>query len=268
MNSKLVALLLLISLFQLDKVKAQLYELPPIQLDRPDLTESPYLTLKKYLQVESGFLFEQNTKTNFDRTLTTPTMLIKYGISDNFELRLVTELVTTSTAVTSTKTAISPIWIGFKTPLLKEKGIIPKTSFIAHLAIPTLSYPTLNNQHIAPQFRFVMQHSLSDKFSLAYNAGMEWDGINTQGVFIYTLTTGYSITERLGCFVEGFGYYQPSFFTNHHVDGGVTYALNKNSVIDISLGYQYYGKNRANFISCGYSFRLNTSKQLQSIFVK
>jgi hypothetical protein len=266
MNFRFSLLLLLLFLFKLPEVKAQLYELPPIQLDRPDLTESPFLTLKKYLQVESGFLLEQNS--NSDRSFTAPTMLIKYGISDNFELRLVTELVTTSTSVTSTKTAISPIWIGFKTPLLKEKGIIPKTSFIAHLAIPTFSYPTLNNQHIAPQFRFVMQHTLSDKFSLAYNAGMEWDGINVQGVFIYTLTTGYSITERLGCFVEGFGYYQPSFFANHHVDGGVTYALNKNSVIDFSLGYQYYGNNRTNFISCGYSFRLNTSKQLQSIFVK
>jgi hypothetical protein len=43
-------------------LKAQ-NEIAPIILDRPDLTESPYLVPKNYFQMESGILFE-NDKSN------------------------------------------------------------------------------------------------------------------------------------------------------------------------------------------------------------
>ena len=36
--------------------------LPSIQLDRPDQTECPFITPKKYIQIENGFTIENRTK--------------------------------------------------------------------------------------------------------------------------------------------------------------------------------------------------------------
>jgi len=50
-----------------------------------------------------------------------------------------------------------------------------------------------------------MQHTLSKRFTLGYNLGYEWDGESSNPNFIYTLTTGITITEKLGGYVEVFG---------------------------------------------------------------
>ena len=69
--------------------------LPAIQLDRPDQTECPFITPKKYIQIENGFTIE-----NFDqnqKSYNYPSTLWKYGINEKFELRLITELVSEKT---------------------------------------------------------------------------------------------------------------------------------------------------------------------------
>ena len=95
--------------------------LPAIQLDRPDQTECPFITPKKYIQIENGFTIE-----NFDqnqKSYNYPSTLWKYGINEKFELRLITELVSEKTNG-NTNTGLLPITIGFKTSLFEEKGFI------------------------------------------------------------------------------------------------------------------------------------------------
>ena len=40
--------------------------LPSIQLDRPDQTECPFITPKKYIQIENGFTVENKIFTLYD----------------------------------------------------------------------------------------------------------------------------------------------------------------------------------------------------------
>ncbi len=101
---------------------------------------------------------------------------------------------------------INPIKIGFKTRLFEEKGIIPLTSFIAHLVIPASGTKEFQTNYFAPSFRFTMQHTLTDKISLGYNLGAEWDGETPEPTFIYTLKTGFSLTEKIGAYVELYGF--------------------------------------------------------------
>ena len=66
-------------------------ETEPIQTDRPDQTETPAIVPKGMFQVETGFSFQKNNKNNNTNTL--PSTLWKYGVNENFELRLITEFV-------------------------------------------------------------------------------------------------------------------------------------------------------------------------------
>jgi hypothetical protein len=126
---KITTYFVLMTLF----LKAQ-NEIAPIVLDRPDLTESPFLVPKNYFQMESGILFK-NDKSNA-QLMKLPTALWKYGLTNNFELRLITDF---DGSIKNKGFGLSPIWIGFKAPLVEEKGIVPKISIISHLQIPTLA---------------------------------------------------------------------------------------------------------------------------------
>jgi Putative MetA-pathway of phenol degradation len=191
----------------------------PIQLDRPDQTECPFIVLKNYIQVEHGFSFE-NIHAEA-KSYSYPSTLWKFGLNEHFEFRLLTEFVTAKEN-NETTTGLSPIPIGFKTNICKEKGWIPTTSFIGHLNTFTWGSKPFHTSYIAPSFRFTMQHTLSSKVSLAYNLGAEWNGETPDQTYIYTLTTGISLNEKLGAYLELYGFVPVHENVDHRFDGGFT----------------------------------------------
>ena len=78
--------LLLFLFFQSLIVTAQ--QIEPLQADRPDQTETPYLVPPGMFQVETGFSFQKNDA--FSNTNALPSTLWKYGLNENFEVRLIT----------------------------------------------------------------------------------------------------------------------------------------------------------------------------------
>lgn len=233
--------------------------LPPIQLDRPDQTECPFITPKKYIQVENGLTFENFA--NGNKATSTPTSLWKYGINEKVELRLITEYASIKQNNRNTISGLAPITIGFKTSLLEEDGIVPKTSFIGHITTAKWGSKNLTTNYIAPSFRFVMQHTISPKVCLAYNLGAEWNGQTAMQTYIYTLTTGITLTEKLGCYAELYGFVKPTLVGDHRCDGGFTYLLTNDIIADISAGVGTYNSELKNYIALGLSYRFKVAKK-------
>lgn len=225
----------------------------PIEADRPDQTETPSIVPKGMFQVETGFTFQKNNDRN--TTFSLPTTLWKYGVNENFELRLITEFASEKIEDENTN-GLLPVYVGFKVKLSEEKGIIPKTSFIAHISLPNAASTNYKTDNFAPEFRFVMQHTLSEKFSFSYNLGAEWDGFIAEPTFIYTLTTGYSITKKMGSYIELFGFAPQNDKANHNVDGGITYLINNNFMLDLSGGYGITSNAPKHYVAFGFSFRI------------
>jgi hypothetical protein len=253
----MVKFFVFISLFPLGMAAIKAQEISPIATDRPDQTECPFIVPKGYFQAENGFFYEKTGANS--QSMAYPSVLWKYGLSDNFELRLITELVSEKT-FSQKKIGLIPITVGFKAKILEEKGWIPKTSFIGHLTVPKLASKEFSVNYYAPSFRFTMQHTLSDRFTLAYNLGAEWDGETPEPTFIYTLTTGFSITKKLGCYVESYGFSPQTQQPDHRLDGGFTYLISNNAMIDISGGLGLTANAPKYFASLGFSFRFKTKK--------
>jgi hypothetical protein len=225
----------------------------PIATDRPDQTETPAIVPQGMFQAETGFTYQKNNHTSTSWIL--PSTLWKYGVSENFELRLITEFVTEEIDAEKTS-GIVPLLIGCKIKICSEKGWLPKTSFIGHLSIPNTASKKYKADFYAPEFRFTMQHTLSDKISLGYNLGSEWDGFSAEPTFIYTLTTGYSITEKLGSYIELFGFAPQKESENHNFDGGFTYLITPNFMVDLSAGVGLTHNAPNHYFALGISFRI------------
>jgi hypothetical protein len=232
-------------------------KLPPIQLDRPDQTECPFIVPKGYVQVETGFNIEDIG--GGVKSYTYPTALWKYGINENVEFRLITEFTTVENNGLNIS-GLAPITVGFKARLVEESGIVPKTSFTGHLTTATVGSKAFHTDYTAPSFRFLMQHTLSSKLSLSYNLGAEWDGENPGQTFLYTLTTGYAISERLGAYFELFGFAPADDKARHSFDGGFTFLVNDDFMLDLSGGFRVTDNAPKGYVSLGISYRLKVIK--------
>ena len=251
----LFPLLLLLSVLNLKSIAQSL---PPIQLDRPDQTECSFIVPKGYIQAENGFTYENINED--EKTIAHPTTLWKYGLNKKFEFRLITELVTEKQKAMTT-TGLAQIKLGFKVNISQEKGIIPITSLIVHLSVPGISSKSFRSTYYAPSFRFTMQNKLSEKISLGYNLGAEWDEKTHTPTYLYTLTTGYELSERLNTYIEVYGFVSKNELADHRIDGGFTYLVNHNIMLDISGGFRLTSNSPKNFVSLGFSYRFNTNKK-------
>lgn len=225
----------------------------PIETDRPDQTETPAIVPLKHFQLESGFNLE-----SFDKQFSYvhPTLLWKAGILRSTEVRLITELITSQDSSGRWRTGLAPVQLGFKTAICEEKKGRPRISFIGHIAVPPFSSKSQRTKYVAPNFRFVLDHTLTDKISLGYNLGMEWDGISPQPAFIYTIANGYDLSGKWYFYYEFFGDFPVGERSNHAFDLGLAWLIRNHIQADVSGGFQLYPFVKSWYMALGLSIRL------------
>lgn len=241
---------------------------PPLQIDRSNNTFTPTLVQKGFMQVESGLLAE---RTNGALSFNTPNILLKYGVNKNFEIRLGSALLWQEGPVSNL--GVPPLFAGIKASLTNEKGIVPQISFLGELAFDEAATSLYKAKYLAPRFRFLFQHTLSKKFGLGYNLGMKWNGFGPEPIALYTVCGSYNATDKLCVFAEVFGEQQKYSAAAHYADAGIMILLSNNSIFDISGGLNFAGAAypaiaRYYFAALGYSFRFNTIKKVETIFVR
>ncbi len=233
-----------------------------IDTDRPDQTESAVLVPKKWMQFEMGFSKQANNPSEAEYQY--PTLLSKYGISKRFEFRLITTLQSNTEIINPsfkrTNSGLTPVEVGAKVALWEENKLLPKTSLIFHVGIPGLASAYYKPDHLAPNFRFTMQHSLGKNIGLGYNLGAEWDGVSKEATWIYTLAPGFNISERWYGYVEAFGFISKIAKPQHSLDGGIAYYFTHNFKADLSAGFGISKEAPDWYIAMGASFRFKTGR--------
>ena len=256
--NKIVKLIFLLTLM----VRISFAQEGKIETDRPDQTETPFLTPKNWIQLEAGFNIQQNIKNSFEYL--SPTLLSKIGISKKIELRLITSVVTNKVKgsfSSFTQTGLVPVELGAKVFICEEKKIMPKTSLIFHFALPKFASKSFQSNKVAPNFRFVMQNTLSKTVGLGYNIGAEWDGFTNTPTWIYTFAPGFTLSKKWYGYIEVFGFINKNECPQHSIDGGLGYFLNDNIKLDVSSGFGISKAAPNWYFSLGGSIRFKTKSK-------
>jgi hypothetical protein len=155
-----------------------------IETDRPDFTESPNTVPKGALQVETGFIMEndkiENLGGSFEyQNLTLNTTLIRYGLLEHLELRFnwannqneETQKRLIQGGVDSSFSSVTSgfltSFVGFKTNLYKTDKI--SIGFLGHLYVPDLSSGDfkVDNQKVASELLFPVSYQITERFGVA-----------------------------------------------------------------------------------------------------
>jgi hypothetical protein len=233
---------------------------PEMVTDRPDQTEAPSLVPTGGLQVETGFIYEKDRSSGVNTTnYTYNTTLVKYGVNEFIELRLISEYLGQYVRISESQSTkvkgLSPLALGVKIKIAEEKGFAPKAAFIGHINLKTGS-EAFNPSYTAVDFRFTFAHTLSDQFTLSYNLGAEWDGETPDATFLYTLSLVHLLTDKAGLFVEGYSFFPENSKVDNRIDAGFTYKFTPVVQGDISAGLGISKNAPDYFLSTGISFRL------------
>jgi hypothetical protein len=236
-----------------------------IVADRPDQTESSWTIPKHRVQIESGFLY-RTTKTDnatFKETVYQGT-LMRYGLLDNFELRVATaysetelEVMEGSTDTAGTATGFEPLVIGFKVLIVEEKGWIPRMTFVGSMIIPRAASKEKQVPHYAPSFRFTGEYTITDWVSFGFNVGTDWSAFEANAIGYLSGVFGFSVLPWLGAFAEYYSYLPGGAGNNqHNVDGGFTFPVRPNLQFDASAGIGLSEESPDYFVAAGFSWRI------------
>ncbi len=243
-------------------VSAQNIEEPDdLVTDRPDQTESSISVPLHTLQIETGFTYTYNSQQlNTEKEVNYGDTLLRFGIFEGMELRMAMDYSTVKTYVTDfpaiavMQQGVSPTTLGAKINLTEQKGWIPEMALLVHVQT-SLFNTDFSTDYAVPQLIFVASHTLSSKFSLGYNLGIEWTDNDAAPAKIYSLVAGIGLAERIGIFAETFGNFGDGEFVNM-VDGGFTFLILPNLQYDISGGIGVTSSSPDFFIGTGLSYRL------------
>lgn len=232
----------------LSGIRAQ--ETGKMETDRPDQTESPFIVKRGYFQLESGF---NKNYISSENEYFFPTNLMKLGLSKKFEFRYLSVL-----SASQQKIRFKSEAIGFKIFLFEEKGVLPKTSLIAHYHVGDLKRDLTDLNRLSHSFGdavFTSQHQLSNTLSIGYNYGIEFhkDGKN-EGIF--RIAPGLTIGEKMYAYIETFGRLPIKKYEDVWVDGGLAYYINNDFKLDVSAG-RSIKKSMDYYLAVGISYRFN-----------
>ncbi|RNI27406.1 transporter [Rufibacter immobilis] len=232
---------------------------PPIDTDRPNQTESAKVVPVGTLQLESGLL-RQTDLQDGERTTDFyyPAVLLRVGVWERLELRLKTDYHRqrlTSPQGSNEAKGLDAITVGTKIKVSEEKGLLPAIAFLGHLTLPSGS-SVFRPATFAPDFRLSLSHSLSQRLELGYNMGYEWNGDNSHGSGIYTLSLGADLPHHFGAFVELYGDKPHHGHWRHAADGGFTFMPRHNMQLDLSAEVSLNHLAPDYFLSAGLSLRM------------
>ena len=221
--------------------------------DRPDQTESSSTIQKGNLQIESGLLLEflGEDISCSERNILAPTTLIRYGLLDFAELRIVSQIESVKNNSTSV-TGISDLEIGTKLQLLKKEKSLLEIALLSHIIIPTGSKEVSSNTTGSIN-KLCVSHRSNTNISIAYNLGYNYFG-SGKGNPTYSFVLGSAINDKASVYLEPYGELIEFEDNVININSGITYLMKDNFQLDFSFGT---GINHIfNYTAIGFSWNI------------
>ncbi len=218
------------------KVVGQFNEI--IRSGRPGQAIGAFTVGQHVLQIQSGVDYFKSIDSDGDkkREEYLNNTVLRYGLSETFEVSAVAEYKTEAVLQNDTKISyqgLSALDVGMRVHIFTGKGFVPNVGFQTRLRLPFLT-GHYQIKDIAPLFVLATSQQLFKKFTLITNWG-----------------------NKLGVFVETFGSVQQGVFISNF-DTGLAWLINNDLQFDVYGGYGINQGVRDYFVSTGISWRMKT----------
>jgi hypothetical protein len=217
-----------------------------ISTDRPTNTYATSVVSKGFVVVETGVLLDRTDIGNDEVRILNDfgQTFVRIGTGANLEIQVATSYASLKADPNADKVnGLSPVKLGGKIHVADEKGAWPEISFVGNVLLPWIGEESFRPDFVAPDFRFIFYNTISDRFGIGYNLGMNWDGYLARSAFVYSVMFAGSVVGNLSAFVEVFGDFPEGAASSHVFDLGVTYLVSPKFQLDASFGSTFTDPN-------------------------
>lgn len=216
-----------------------------ISTDRPDFVESSLVVGKGRFQIETGFSFERNRDGDIRTRVSTMPTLLRYGVSNEWELRLETDGLTRlredGGGAAQRQSGQSDLDLGAKWHMQDgyEATARPSVAWLLHATAPS-GTGGLKGQGVRPSVRMVAEWELPRDWGVGVMPGVTYDTREDGKRFvsaIAAITVAKSWTENFRTYWEIAGQQLTSERNGGNVvtyDMGAAYLIGNDMQLDIS----------------------------------
>jgi hypothetical protein len=204
--------------------------LPPIETDRPHLTETPHTVPGGHVQLESGLaLFDLDG--GGLRGVRFLEQIYKVGLVSGIDLQLLT--IHSQLADGALTAHAAPLTVRVKVALLDQEGAIPTLT-----VVPVVSVPLRDEQRWAAGALAYAAWQLGPRTELEVNTGLTFERADPSWtpVVLAAAAVTQDLVGELGGFAELFGLVSPSA---RHVDlilgTGLVYRVHRDVQLDTGM---------------------------------
>lgn len=227
----------------------------PLVGDRPDFTESTGTIARGHVQVEAGITRQEIGE---EDALSVGEVLVRFGLGERLEARLGVGSWTRIDLPGGQLEGFEDPDVGLKvrltSPVDDRPPGFPAVAFILGTSVPVGS-EELTTDEWEPEARLALDWILTDLLSLGANFGVAYpsDGGDRFDQLLASVTMGIAATDRLGVFVEAFGFSEeePGGDATQYVDTGVTFALSDDLQLDARIGFGLNDPSPERFVGAG-----------------
>ncbi len=229
-----------------------LYSQSPYEMnsDRPDVTQSAYTVVKSRLQIETGFLMQNDTDLEI---LDIANTLFRYGLSKSLEFRAGAGF-RRQDSLGVINEGLAGISIGIKVRIFRHIRNFPDAAVIIGGELP-IGEDKLVPEKIEPKAILALAHKLNRRLSMGYNFGGYWPN----GRYLNMLASaslGIWIAGPFSAFVEAYGESPHGTPTEILLDAGIVISLAKNFQLDASFGGAVNEEAPDRTINVGFAWRI------------
>lgn len=229
--------------------------------DRPDFTESATTVPKGTCQFEFGYTFNNEKDYGFTNH-TLGELLVRFTLVEKLEFRLGINSynIQKFDGPMLGGPARSPVK-GFEDMALGLKWAIiqDNVAVLVGTTIPT-GADDFGSSKLQPSITLALAKDINETLSIGVNVGIAGLSDGDSNVMELSASTalGISLTDKLGMFVEYFGFYysEDDGKDMHYFDTGFTYLVNPTFQLDIRGGKRLNKGSSSYFMGVGATFRI------------
>lgn len=234
-----------------------------ISADRPGQAFSPFTVGNLVFQTQTGIdgggfkEKEVNYQAQEKGGFFLPNSFLRFGLTEHFEINSAWAYSFNRNTIgdtSSTANGLALATIGARFNIFEGRGKIPAVGMLVTFKLPILS-PSYSIDNVAPAVVLMAGNKINDKLSILLNFGIDFNGNDAQPNWTYVANLSYSISPKVGTFIENYGHFNNIDYWNYW-DAGFSYLVNNNLQLDIYGGAGYNQNSLDYFASIGFSWRL------------
>ncbi|MDH4275253.1 MAG: transporter [Gammaproteobacteria bacterium] len=227
--------------------------------DRPDFTEATSTVPAGKLQLESGYTLASSKQSGSTaRAHNYPEVLLRYGVTEALEMRLVTGDLINYRSAGGNATERSDAALGTKFKLYKDAASPWKLSMLAALSLPSGSKNETTDGY-DPEVKLAWSRELPSDIDVSGN--LVWAMPTAAGKrhteYGVSLSVGFEFVERTGLFVEVYSIDAGAAYGGRAdtFNFGTVYKILPNFLVDARYGLDLKKTTDEQFFGVGFVYQ-------------